>query len=103
MAGLNAGSYEAATCCRNAVARSIIMLLGECSRYGERLRAHPFQPQDSHDSEREAIRDELSHWRLIPLSDCITARYSDFRRHNPSFGKVDALIAATALVKQLPF
>ena len=54
------------------------------------------------DSEREAILAELSACRLIPLSDAITARYSDLRRRLPALSKGDALIAATALVKRLP-
>ncbi|ULA64205.1 MAG: Ribonuclease VapC [Nitrospira sp.] len=54
------------------------------------------------DNERASILDELTRCRLIPLSDSITARYSDLRRRHPSLEKADALIAATALVKQLP-
>ncbi|WHZ23376.1 MAG: hypothetical protein OJF47_002488 [Nitrospira sp.] len=54
------------------------------------------------ESEREAIRSELAGCRLIPISNSIAARYSDLRRHHPSLDKSDALIAATALVKQLP-
>jgi predicted nucleic acid-binding protein len=54
------------------------------------------------DAEREAILTELSGCRLIPLSDSITAQYSDLRRRFPALSKGDALIAATALVKQLP-
>lgn len=54
------------------------------------------------DAERESIQTELSRCRLIPLSDSITARYTDIRRRYPSIDKADALIAATALVKRLP-
>lgn len=54
------------------------------------------------DSERKAILSELSSCRLIPLSDSIAARYSDLRRRLPALDKGDALIAVTALVKQLP-
>jgi predicted nucleic acid-binding protein len=54
------------------------------------------------EAEREAIVAELSRYRLINLSDSITARYSNLRRHHPSLDKADALIAATALVKRLP-
>ncbi len=54
------------------------------------------------DNERESILAELTRCRLIPLSDSITARYSDLRRLHPSLEKGDALIAATALVKRLP-
>ena len=52
--------------------------------------------------EREAILLELSRWRMIPLSEKITVRFSELRRQYPSLGKADALIAATALVKHLP-
>lgn len=54
------------------------------------------------DSEREAILVELSLCRLIPLSDSIATRYSDLRRRFPALTRGDTLIAATALVKQLP-
>ena len=54
------------------------------------------------DNERTSILDELARCRLIPLSDSITARYSDLRRKHPSLKKGDALIAATALIKRLP-
>jgi predicted nucleic acid-binding protein len=36
------------------------------------------------------------------LSDAIAARYSELRRRLPALEKGDALIAATALVRQLP-
>ena len=52
--------------------------------------------------EREAIHLELRRWRMIPLSEKITFRFSELRRQYPSLGKADALIAATALVKHLP-
>ncbi len=52
--------------------------------------------------EREALLLELSRWRMIPLSEKITVRFSELRRQYPSLGKADALIAATALVKHLP-
>jgi len=52
--------------------------------------------------EREAILLELSRWRMIPLSEKITIRFSELRRQYPSLEKADALIAATALVKNLP-
>lgn len=54
------------------------------------------------DNERASILAELTRCRLIPLSDSITARYSDLRRRHPSLEKADVLIAATALVKRLP-
>ncbi len=52
--------------------------------------------------EREAILLELSQWRMIPLSEKITVRFSKIRKQYPSLEKADALIAATALVKRLP-
>ena len=52
--------------------------------------------------EREAILLELSRWRMIPLSEKITVRFSELRKQYPSLAKADALIAATALVKKLP-
>lgn len=58
--------------------------------------------QGLRDSERETIHAELGHCRLIPLTNSITAQYSELRRRHPSLQKADALIAATALVKQLP-
>lgn len=54
------------------------------------------------EQEREAILLELSRWRLIPLSEKITVLFSKIRRQHPSLEKADALIAATALVKNLP-
>lgn len=54
------------------------------------------------DNERASILAELVRCRLIPLSDSITARYSDLRRRHPPLEKADAVIAATALVKHLP-
>ncbi|MCC6140363.1 MAG: PIN domain-containing protein [Nitrospira sp.] len=58
--------------------------------------------QGLRDNERASILDELARCRLVPLSDSITARYSDLRRRHPSLEKADALIAATALIKRLP-
>jgi len=58
--------------------------------------------QGLRDNERASILAELTRCRLVPLSDSITARYSDLRRQHPSLEKADALIAATALVKRLP-
>ena len=54
------------------------------------------------EQEREAILLELSRWRMIPLSEKITVLFSNIRRQHPSLEKADALIAATALVKNLP-
>lgn len=52
--------------------------------------------------EREAILLELSRWRMIPLSEKITIRFSKLRHQYPNLAKADALIAAMALVKNLP-
>jgi len=52
--------------------------------------------------EREAILLELRRWRMIPLTDNITLRFSQVQKSYPSLEKADALIAATALVKNLP-
>jgi predicted nucleic acid-binding protein len=54
------------------------------------------------DNERASILAELTHCRLIALTDSIAARYSDLRRRYPSLDQGDALIAATALIKRLP-
>lgn len=54
------------------------------------------------ESEREAILTELRGCRLVRLTDGITRRYTDLRRRHPSLEKADALIAASALVKNLP-
>ena len=54
------------------------------------------------DAEREAILAELRGCRLIRLTDGITRRYAELRRRNPLLETSDALIAASALVKNLP-
>ena len=54
------------------------------------------------DAERDAILTELSGCRLIPISASITAQYSVLRRRFLTLAKGDALIAATALIRQLP-
>lgn len=54
------------------------------------------------DAERQAIKETLRRFRLVPLTSAIAARYSDLRRRYPDLEKEDALIAATALVKHLP-
>lgn len=53
-------------------------------------------------SERDAILEVLSRFRMIPLGPAIADRYSRLRREYPSLEKEDALVAATALVKGLP-
>jgi predicted nucleic acid-binding protein len=54
------------------------------------------------DSERQAILDELRRCRMVKLTDAIAVRYSQLRDRYPSLEKADALIAASALVKNLP-
>jgi len=54
------------------------------------------------DAERQAILAELGRCRIIKLTEAITARYSELRGRYPSLDKEDALIAASALVKNLP-
>lgn len=53
-------------------------------------------------AEREAIRKQLVHHRMIKLDEAITRRYSELRDRYRWLEKEDALIAATALVKKLP-
>ena len=54
------------------------------------------------ESERQAIVDALRHFRLVPITPAIAARYAAVRRSTPSLEREDALIAATALDKRLP-
>lgn len=54
------------------------------------------------EAERQAILQELSRCRLVKLTEAITTRYSELRERYPSLEKEDALIAASALVKNLP-
>jgi predicted nucleic acid-binding protein len=54
------------------------------------------------EAERQAILQELSRCRLVKLTDAITMRYSELRERYPSLEKEDALIAASALAKNLP-
>jgi predicted nucleic acid-binding protein len=54
------------------------------------------------ESERQAILSELAQCRLVKLTEAITLRYSELRDRYPSLEKEDALIAAGALVKNLP-
>jgi predicted nucleic acid-binding protein len=52
--------------------------------------------------ERQAILFELSRCRIVKLTETVTVRYSELRDRYPSLEKEDALIAACALVKNLP-
>jgi predicted nucleic acid-binding protein len=52
--------------------------------------------------ERQAILFELSRCRIVKLTESITVRYSELRDRYASLEKEDALIAACALVKNLP-
>lgn len=54
------------------------------------------------DAERQAILHHLRGHRLIRLDPRIAERYSDLRRQYPSLEKEDAIVAATALIKNLP-
>ena len=54
------------------------------------------------ESERQAVLQELRRSRIVNLTEAITLRYSALRERYPSLEKEDALIAATALVKNLP-
>jgi len=53
-------------------------------------------------AERGAIAEALRRFRLVPLGPAIAGRYWYLRRRYPDLEKEDALIAATALVKNLP-
>jgi hypothetical protein len=52
--------------------------------------------------ERQAILFELSRCRIVKLTETIAVRHSELRDRYPSLEKEDALIAACALVKNLP-
>lgn len=54
------------------------------------------------EAECQAIQFILKRYRIIPLDERITRRYSDLRSTYPSLEKEDALIAATALIRRLP-
>ncbi len=54
------------------------------------------------DAERQAILQELRACRIVKLTISITTRYTELRHRHPSLEKADALIAASALVKNLP-
>ncbi len=54
------------------------------------------------DAERQAILEELRACRVVKLTSSITTRYAELRQRYPSLDKADALIAASALVKNLP-
>lgn len=54
------------------------------------------------DSERKVILGTLKQYRIIPLDVRIASMYSHVRRRHSALKKEDALIAATALVWNLP-
>lgn len=54
------------------------------------------------EAERQAVLHELSRCRLVKLTEAVATRYSELRERYPSLEKEDALIAASALVKNLP-
>jgi predicted nucleic acid-binding protein len=54
------------------------------------------------EGERRAILVELGRCRIVKLTETITVRYSELRDRYPALEKEDALIAACALVKNLP-
>ncbi len=54
------------------------------------------------EAERQAILAELGRCRMINLTETITVRYTELRGRYPSLAKEDALIAASALVRNLP-
>lgn len=54
------------------------------------------------DAERQALRDALARFRLLPVTPAIAARYAAFRATSRGLEREDALIAATALEKRLP-
>ncbi len=54
------------------------------------------------DAKRQAILQELRTCRLVKLTDAITTRYTELRRLYPSLQKAEALIAASALTRNLP-
>lgn len=54
------------------------------------------------DSEVKSIRSALKNCRLIPLDPKILSRYSDLLKEFTQIAKEDTLIAATALMRNLP-
>jgi predicted nucleic acid-binding protein len=54
------------------------------------------------ETERRAILFTLRQFRIVPLDNRMTSRYSELRRLYPALEKEDALIAATALIRRLP-
>jgi hypothetical protein len=54
------------------------------------------------EADRQAILHTLKKHRIINLDKKIALRYSELRQEYPSLQKADALIAATALTKNLP-
>ena len=53
-------------------------------------------------SEKEAILHTLKDHKRIKVDNSIAIKYSELRKSYPSIDKEDALIAATALIKNLP-
>lgn len=54
------------------------------------------------DSERQAILEALSRFRLVPVTRAVAERYALVRRQCSGLEREDALIAATAIEKRLP-
>ena len=54
------------------------------------------------ENERQTIIAELGRCRIIALDDVIAIKYSELQHRYPALHKEDALIAASALVKNLP-
>lgn len=54
------------------------------------------------DAERRSIIEELRHFRLVPVTRAIAARYARVRSQAAEIEREDALIAATAIEKRLP-
>ena len=54
------------------------------------------------DAERQAILAELGRCRIIKLTETITLKYTELRGRYHSLAKEDALIAASALIRNMP-
>lgn len=54
------------------------------------------------DKERQSIQRHLKKLRMILLEDQILKKYSELRKNYPSADKEDSLIAASAIVKNIP-
>lgn len=70
--------------------------------YSAITRKELLSKQGLREAERQAVLRELSRCRLVKLTEAITTRYSELRDRYPPLEKEDALIAASALVKNLP-